>query len=114
LYRKQKTIDLKKFYSTSLPLKLISFALILVYIGTGSISIAYLFIDSNSHPIEHSISFENETLLDEIEKELDDNSKIVFVNEKYFLLNSFEVISTWNIPLRIEHIDICTPPPKQS
>ena len=111
---KQKAIDLKKSYTSSSLLKLITYVLIVVHLGMGSISLAYLFVENNHHLIEYCNSFENQSVLDELEKEVDDKFKIAFIEEKKSLNDYFNLPLVSDASPNNECSDICTPPPKQS
>jgi len=105
---------LKRNYTSKSLLKLITYVLIVVHMGVGSMSIAYLFVDNHSHQIEYCNSFENESLLDELEKEIDDKFKIVFTIDKQSVEACFSAIITADTPLSDVHSDITTPPPEHS
>ena len=80
----------------------------------GSISLAYLFFENEQHLIEYSNTFENKSMMDENEEEVDDIFKLVFEEDKNSLQNYTELRSHSDARTNNEHSEICTPPPEHS
>ena len=88
--------------------------LIVVQLGIASISLAYLFMDDKQNLIEYCNTFENKSMMDENEKEVDDIFKLVFNEDEEIIRKRFEMCF-YSEPLPTnEHGDICTPPPEHS